>query len=103
MAEPLVQLNDSWRGSGDPPQWTIERREGKPREKNDGWQACKFIRKRDHLLRRIGELCGRVDPKALETIRSWPPGYVQWKCREMKARAGPNSRGDSAISVKVAA
>ncbi len=58
----------------------------------------KFIRNRDHLLRRIGELCGEVDPAAVETIRSWPVGYVTWKLQEMHPRAGPDTDPHSAIS-----
>ena len=54
MADALVQLNASWRVADDPPQWTIEQRKG------SGWRARKFIRDCDHLLRRIGELCGVV-------------------------------------------
>ena len=93
MSEPLVQLNASWRVADDPPQWTIEQRKG------SGWRARKFIRNRDHLLRRIGEMCGDVDPAAIETIRSWPNGYVTWKATEMKVSAGPKIAPYRAISV----
>ena len=82
MAHLIVQLNDRWRVSDDPPQWTLEERDGKAREKATGWAARKFIRDRDHLLRRIGELCGRVDPTALAAIRCWSVGYVSWKATQ---------------------
>ncbi len=94
MSEPLVQLNASWRVADDPPQWTIEQRKG------SGWRARKFIRNRDHLLRRIGEMCGDVDPTAIETIRSWPNGYVTWKVTEMQVSAGHENAPYSAISVE---
>ncbi len=102
MADVLVQLNANWRVADDPPQWTIEQRVSKPSGKDSGWRARKFIRGRDHLLRRIGETCGTVDPKAVETIRSWPPGYILWKHREIQAPAGRSEAAYSAISEKEA-
>ena len=93
MAEQLVQLNENWRVADDPPQWTLEQRKG------SGWRARKFIRNRDHLLRRIGELCGRTDPAAIETIKSWPDGYVTWKVMKMQGSAGPKTAPHSAISL----
>ena len=98
MTDSLVQLNDSWRVADDPPQWTLERRNSATR-----WQAVKYIRGRDHLLRRIHELCGDVDSQALEVIRSWPTGYVQWKCRELAHVQEPETAPYSAISAKEAA
>ena len=103
MADVLIQLNANWRVADDPPQWTIEQRVSKPSGKDSGWRARKFIRRRDHLLRCIGEICGGVDPKAVETIRSWPPGYVSWKHREIQAPAGRSEVAYSAISEKEAA
>ncbi len=102
MADVLIQLNAIWRVADDPPQWTIERRVSKPSGKDSGWRARKFIRGRDHLLRRIGEICGTVDPKAVETIRTWPPGYVSWKHREIQAPAGRSEVAYSAILEKEA-
>lgn len=92
MTDSLVQLNTNWRVADDPPQWTIEQRKG------SGWRARKFIRNRDHLLRRIGELCGRSDPAAIETIKSWPDGYVTWKAMKMQGSTGPKTAPWSAIS-----
>ena len=69
MAEALVQLNANWRVADDPPQWALQCRDGPKREKASGWAGSKFIRNRDHLLRRIEELCGNVDPQAIEIIR----------------------------------
>ena len=66
-------------------------------DRASGWVSRKFIRDQDHLLRRIGGLCGKVDPAALETIRLWPDGYVTWKAVEMKAPAGPDTDPRSAI------
>ena len=103
MADVLIQLNANWRIADDPPQWTIQQRVSKPSGKDSGWRARKFIRGRDHLLRRIGEMCGMVDPKAVETIRSWPLGYVSWKHREIQAPAGRSEVAYSAISENEAA
>ena len=99
MADALVQLNDSWRVADDPPQWVLEKRmrERQP-GKASGWQARKYIRTTDHLLKRIGEICGSVDSEAIEIIRSWPRGYVTWKAREMKRGAGPEKAPYGAIS-----
>ncbi len=96
MTDFLVRLNDSWRVSDDPPQWVIEQRIGNASAKDSGWRARKFIRTTDHLLRRIGEMCGDVDPAAIETIQSWPSGYVTWKATEMRASAGPGNAPYSA-------
>ncbi len=98
MADVLIQLNDSWRVADNPPQWTLEQRTGKPSARNSGWRARKFIRNRGHLLRRIVELCGKVDPDAVEIIKSWPDGYVSWKAGEIGASAGPKTAPYSAIS-----
>ncbi len=99
MADALIQLNDSWRVSDDPPQWVLEKRVREPQlGKTSGWQARKYIRATDHLLRRIGEMCGTVDSEAIEIIRSWPQGYVSWKRREMQRGAGPETALHSAIS-----
>ena len=55
MADALVQLNDSWRVADDPPQWVLEKRVRQPQPgKTSGWQARKYIRTTDHLLKRIG-------------------------------------------------
>ncbi len=66
--------------------------------KTSGCQARKYIRTTDHLLSRIGEICGTVDSEAIEIIRSWPRGYVSWKCRKMLRGAGPETAPHSAIS-----
>ena len=97
MTDSLVQLNAIWRVSDDPPQWALQCRDGSPREKASGWAGRKFIRNRDHLLKRIGELCGEVAPEAVDIIKSWPSGYVSWKLLEMEPRAGPETAPYSAI------
>ncbi len=96
MTDFLVRLNDSWRVTDDPPQWVIEQRIGNPSAKSSGWRARKFIRATDHLLTRIAEICGAVDPAAIATIQSWPSGYVTWKVMEMRASAGPGNAPYSA-------
>ncbi len=100
MTDSLVQLNDSWRVADDPPQWVLEKRVREPQPgKTSGWQAQKYIRTTDHLLKRIGEMCGTVDSEAIEIIRSWPRGYVTWKALRMHRDAGPETGPHSAISV----
>ncbi len=96
MTDFLVRLNDSWRVSNDPPQWVIEQRIGNASVKDSGWRARKFIRTNDHLLQCIGETCGDVDQAAIETIQSWPSGYVTGKVMELHASAGPGSAPHSA-------
>ena len=49
-------------------------------------------------LSRIGELCGEVDPGAIEPIRSWTEGYVEWKALELQVSAGPETGPHRAIS-----
>ncbi len=75
MADALVRLNANWRVADDPPQWVLEKRVREPQPgKTSGWQARKYIRTTDHLLKRIDEMCGTVDSEAIEIIRSWPVG-----------------------------
>ena len=62
-----------------------------PHAQADGGSSC------DHLLRRISELYEKVDPIALDIIRSWPKGYVAWKLEKMHTRAGPDNDPYSAI------
>ncbi len=100
MADALVQLNANWRVADDPPQWALQRRDGKQRARASGWAGRKFIRNRDHLLRRIEELCGTVDPNAVEVIETWPDGYATWKLQEIQARAGHENGPYSASSAQ---
>ena len=86
-----IRLNSSWRVIDDPPQWTLQKRKGNPTAKSSGWVSAKFIRNRDHLLERIAEICGDVDPDAIATIMSWPTGYVQWKLSELQQSASPSA------------
>ncbi len=97
MADALVQLNANWRVADDPPQWALEQRIGNGSARDSGWRARTYIRTRDHLLRRIGELCGKVDRAAVEIIKSWPDGYVTWKAVEMNVSAGLKTAPYSAI------
>ena len=62
-----------------------------------GWRQRKLFRSCDHLLRRISELYEKVDPIALDIIRSWPTGYVAWKLEQMHTRAGRDNAPYSAI------
>ena len=98
MADELVRLNANWRVADDPPQWVLETRVRAPQPgRSSGWQARKYIRTTGHLLKRIGEMCGDVDPTAIEIIQSWPVGYVTRKAREMRVSAGPGNGPYSAI------
>ena len=62
-----------------------------PHAQADGGSSC------DHLLRRISELYEKVDPIALDIVRSWQTGYVAWKYEKMHTRAGPDNAPYSAI------
>ena len=74
MADALVRLNANWRVSDDPPQWAIEQRIGNPSIKDSGWRARKFIRNTDHLLKRIGEMCGGCRSEAFRHDGATEPG-----------------------------
>ena len=102
MADALVHLNANWCVADDPPQWTLEQRIGNPSAKDSGWRARKFIRDTDHLLKRIHEMCGDVDPTAIRTIQSWSNGYVTWKASELQISAGPKTAPYSAIRTEMA-
>ncbi len=75
----LLQLNDGWRLAHDGHlQWILQRRNSRP-EKPATWTGRRFHVERDALLRSIAELCGAVDPQAVETIRGWPDCYPIWR------------------------
>ena len=98
MADEIIRLNAGWRIADDPPQWSLQCRSRTARERTSGWVGRKFVRDRDHLLRRIRELCGDVDAEAIEVIKSWPQGYVTWKLQEMHPCAGHKTGPQGAIS-----
>jgi hypothetical protein len=67
---PILRLNKGWSVGDDAAlQWFLLRASGK------AWVPRRYHVERDALLRSIRELCGPVDPAALETIRRWPPKY----------------------------
>lgn len=72
----VVDLNAQWRVEADPRQWMLARRLSNGAEPR--WRPQKFITGRDHLLRRIAELCGKVQPEVLAEIRSWPKLHAIW-------------------------
>jgi hypothetical protein len=71
-----IRLNRQWRVTADSRQWILENRIGP-----GGWQERKFRVDRDGLIRRIGELCGPVNPEALRTIAAWDPLFAVWAAR----------------------
>lgn len=75
----VAQLNESWRIVDDPLQWILQRKKGRVRKRNTGWQSCKFLTTREGLLRRIREKCGDVDPAALATISALPDDHSDLK------------------------
>ncbi len=72
-SNPLVaQLNDRWRVVDDPPQWTLQKRKGNPRNKNSGWSHRSHCRTKEGLLQCVREYCSNVDPSALSKLASLP-------------------------------
>src|SRR6476646_9362545 len=68
----LAQLNANWRVVDDSLQWILQRKRGKPRKKNSGWQDRSFCTTREGLLRCVRETCGEVDDEALAHLRALP-------------------------------
>jgi hypothetical protein len=75
----ISQLNANWRVVDDPLQWILQRRKGKPRKKNCGWQDRSFCRTREGLLRSVRELCGEVDDKAPAQLHALPQFHSDWE------------------------
>ena len=78
----IAQLNDRWRVVDSPIQWILEYRAGKISHSDESknrktWKGKRFCRTRDALIRDIGELCGNVDPAALEVITALPTQNVE--------------------------
>ena len=71
----IAQLNANWRVVDDPLQWILQRRKGKPRKKNSGWQDRSFCTTREVLVRCIREYCGEVDAVALGELRRLPENH----------------------------
>jgi hypothetical protein len=67
-----AQLNKNWRVVDDPLQWIIQRRKGKTRKKNSGWQDRSFCTTREGLMRSVRESCGEVYDEALARLRALP-------------------------------
>lgn len=67
----LVTLNDDWRVivCRDGIQWILQKRRGKG---SNRFAAVSYCRRRDGLVRCIGERCGEVHPFALDLIRALP-------------------------------
>ena len=79
---PVVKLNSHWAvGDDGALQRFLLRRAGLD------WHPRRFHVERDALLSSIRELCGSVDPGAVETIGSWPVLY------QPDALAVPTTRG----------
>ena len=73
---PILELNDGWRVAHDGAlQWILQRSSVKRGTTIRRWQGRRFHAERDSLLRSIAELCGAVDPSAVETIKGWQPRY----------------------------
>jgi len=76
LAHPSISfplyLNANWRVVDHPLQWIVQRRQGKPRDKNSGWCARLFFTTRGGLLSRLREYCGEVHPQALVKLEALP-------------------------------
>ena len=68
----IAQLNATWRVVDDPLQWILQRKKGRPRKKNSGWQDRSFCRTREGLLRCVREWCSEVDADVLAKLRALP-------------------------------
>ena len=64
----IAQLNKNWRVVDDPLQWRLQRKKGKARSRNSGWQDRAFCTTRGALLRCVREYCGDVDTTALAKL-----------------------------------
>ena len=64
----IAQLNKNWRVVDDPLQWRLQRKKGKARRRNSGWQDRAFCTTRGALLRCVREYCGDVDTTALAKL-----------------------------------
>ena len=62
-----------------PLQLILQRRKGKPRKKNSGWQSRSFCTTRESLLRCVRKLCGEVDQNALADLQALPEHHADAK------------------------
>ena len=65
-------LNSGWRVVDDPLQWILQRRDGKPDTKHNGWRSRSYCRTRQGLLRCVSEYCGIIDAEALKRLEALP-------------------------------
>ncbi len=72
----VAQLNGTWRVVDDPLQWRLQRKKGRPRKKDSGWQDRSFCRTREGLLRCVREYCGDVEPAALAKLSALPEHHA---------------------------
>jgi hypothetical protein len=75
---PVLVLNSHWAvGADGALQWFLLRRAGLD------WRPRRFHVERGGLLCSIRELCGSVDPVAVEAMSSWPAIYLptRWAVR----------------------
>jgi hypothetical protein len=54
----------------DPLQWILQRKKGRQRKKNSGWQSRSFCTTREGLVRCVREYCGEVDDEALANLQA---------------------------------
>ena len=71
----LAQLNANWRVVDDSLQWILQRKRGKPRKKNSGWQDRSFCTTREGLERCIRDYCGEVDASVLARLGALPTDH----------------------------
>jgi hypothetical protein len=91
----IAQLNANWRIIDDPLLWILQRRKGKPRQKNSGWRSRSFCRTRDALLRCIREYRGGVDVEALAKVEALPDWHPDWDRRNNRANLDVSRNGPS--------
>ena len=71
----IAQLNENWRVVDDPLQWILQRRKGRPRAKNSGWQNRAYCSTREGLVRRIRPCCGEIDADAFAELQRLPDNH----------------------------
>jgi hypothetical protein len=71
----IAQLNENWRVVDDSLQWILQRRKGRPRAKNSGWQNRAYFSTWEGLVRRIRACCGEIDADAFAELRGLPDNH----------------------------
>lgn len=72
QTQQFIVLNDRWRVRENRLQWILEHRQSGNSAKSTGYRGRRYCTQRFTLKRSIDELCGMVDPAALQRIKELP-------------------------------